>query len=87
MPAARAWAALLALCALPSAADELRVVSVAPDQVTVTIYRDLFALVTETRTVELPEGPVTLEFDGVVEALDRGKVLFLPDELAVDHVL
>ena len=69
MPAARAWAALLALCALPSAADELRVVSVAPDQVTVTIYRDLFALVTETRTVELPEAPVTLEFDGVVESL------------------
>jgi hypothetical protein len=35
----------------------------------VTIYRDLFALVTETRTVDLPEGEVTLSFDGVVETL------------------
>ena len=35
----------------------------------VTIYRDLFALITETRTVDLPEGPVTLSFDGVVETL------------------
>ena len=35
----------------------------------VTIYRDLFALITETRTVDLPAGPVTLSFDGVVETL------------------
>ncbi len=34
-----------------------------------TIYRDLFALVTETRTVDLPAEPVTLVFDGVVETL------------------
>ena len=31
-----------------------------PTRVSVTIYRDLFALITETRTVDLPAGPVTL---------------------------
>ena len=65
----RAFGVLFALAALPCAADETRVVSTAPDEVSVTIYRDLFALVTETRTVDLPEGPVTLVFDGVVETL------------------
>lgn len=57
------------LTALPCLADEVRVVSGAPDEVSVTIYRDLFALVTETRTVDLPAEPVTLVFDGVVESL------------------
>ena len=65
----RAFGMLFALATLPCAADETRVVSTAPDEVSVTIYRDLFALVTETRTVDLPEGPVTLVFDGVVETL------------------
>jgi hypothetical protein len=50
-------------------AGETHVVSPRPDEVSVTIYRDLFALITETRTVDLPEGPVTLVFDGVVETL------------------
>ena len=50
-------------------AQQIEVVSPQPDSVSVTIYRDLFALVTETRTVDLPEGPVTLSFDGVVETL------------------
>ncbi len=50
-------------------AEEPRVISPRPDSVSVTIYRDLFALVTETRTVDLPAGPVTLVFDGVVESL------------------
>ena len=50
-------------------ADTMEVVSPRADAVSVTIYRDLFALVTETRTVDLPEGPVTLSFDGVVETL------------------
>jgi hypothetical protein len=63
-------AGLLALAAGAAArADEPRVVSPRPDSVSVTIYRDLFALVTETRTVDLPEGPVTLVLDGVVETL------------------
>ena len=44
-------------------------VSPQADGVSVTIYRDLFALITETRTVDLPEGPVTLSFEGVVETL------------------
>jgi hypothetical protein len=59
---------LLALAAYAHA-DEVRVVSPMPDAVSVTIYRDLFALITETRTVDLPAGPVTLVFDGVAESL------------------
>src|SRR5688572_21529531 len=60
----------LALCAASAAhAGETRVISPRPDTVSVTIYRDLFALITETRTVDLPEEPVTLVFDGVVETL------------------
>jgi hypothetical protein len=65
-------AGLLAFCllAVPAfGADEVRVVSTQPDSVSITIYRDLFALITETRTVDLPAGAVTLEFDGVVETL------------------
>ena len=50
-------------------AQDVQVVSPQPDAVSVTIYRDLFALVTETRTVDLPEGAVTLVFEGVVDTL------------------
>jgi hypothetical protein len=39
------------------------------DAVAVTIYRDDLALVTETRTVDLPAGPLTLVFEGVAETL------------------
>ena len=49
--------------------ETLEVVSPQADGISVTIYRDLFALITETRTVDLPEGPVTLSFEGVVETL------------------
>jgi hypothetical protein len=59
----------LLVLAAPAHADEVRVVSPMPDAVSVTIYRDLFAMITETRTVDLPAGPVTLVFDGVVESL------------------
>ena len=45
------------------------VISPRPDSVSVTIYRDLFALITETRTVDLPSDAVTLSFDGVVDSL------------------
>lgn len=60
---------LFALAALPAAAEEAQVISPRADSVSVTIYRDLFALITETRTVDLPAGPVTLVFDGVVDTL------------------
>jgi hypothetical protein len=59
----------LLVLAAPAHADEVRVVSSQPDAVSVTIYRDLFALITETRTVDLPAEPVTLVFDGVAESL------------------
>ena len=41
----------------------------APTLVAVTIYRDGLALITETRTVDLPAGAVTLVVDDVVETL------------------
>lgn len=65
----RALPALFMLAALPAAADDVQVISPRADSVSVTIYRDLFALITETRTVDLPAGPVTLVFDGVVDTL------------------
>lgn len=71
MNATRLWLALAAACAAcPSLAqDEAVVTSLRADSVAVTIYRDDLALVTETRTVDLPEGAVTLVFAGVVETL------------------
>ena len=92
----RALALLIA--ATPLAAGATEVISPAPDSVSVTIYRDLFALVTETRTVNLPEGPVTLSFDGVVETLlpasavvaDTGRALeernYDYDQLTPNHL-
>ncbi len=82
-----ALVALLA-CASVVRADELRVVSPRADSVSVTIYRDLFALITETRTVDLPAGPVTLVLDGVIDSLlpqsavlaDSGRAI-----VAADH--
>ncbi len=64
----RAIAGLAVLCAATHA-QEFEVVSPQPDAVSVTIYRDLFALVTETRTVDLPEGSTTLVFEGVADTL------------------
>lgn len=60
---------VLLLGALGARAETTEVVSPRADSVSVTIYRDLFALVTETRTVDLPAGPVMLSFEGVVETL------------------
>lgn len=66
--------------ALPAAAQERAVTSFAPDTVAVTIYRapdrsadaamDLgwlegYALITETRTVDVPAGAATIRFEGV----------------------
>jgi hypothetical protein len=70
--------ALLALAALPAplwhaqpvrAQEEITVFSPRAESVAVTIYRDDLALITETRTVDLPAGAVTLVIDGVVETL------------------
>jgi hypothetical protein len=65
----KALLVLLMLAGAAARAQQIEVVSPQPDNVSVTIYRDLFALVTETRTVDLPEGPVTVSFEGVVETL------------------
>jgi hypothetical protein len=81
---------LLAALGPARAAAPIEVISPRADSVSVTIYRDLFALVTETRTVDLPDGPVKLSFDGVVETLlpasavvaDTGRVL---DEANFDY--
>ncbi len=70
----RAFAALL-LCAAPGQA-QVAVTSPAPEAVSVTIYRsdseelnldwlEGYALITETRTVDLPAGPSELRFEGV----------------------
>jgi len=68
---ARRLIALLVLAAAGAVAraDEIRVVSPRADSVSVTIYRDLIALITETRTVDLPAECVTLELRGVVDSL------------------
>ncbi|MFM9935928.1 MAG: DUF4139 domain-containing protein, partial [Novosphingobium sp.] len=74
-------AAALALgTALPAAAQERAVLSPAPDAVAVTIYRapdraadaamsldwlEGYALITETRTVDIPAGAATIRFEGV----------------------
>jgi hypothetical protein len=52
-----------------SAQAQLSVYSARPDAVSITIYREGIALVTETRRVELPAESVTLVFQGVVESL------------------
>jgi len=50
-------------------AQETVVTSSAADSVSVTIYRDNLALITETRTVDLPAGPVTVVLRDVVDTL------------------
>lgn len=81
---------LLAIAAPASAADFM--VSPGPDAVAVTIYRnpnrgadstidpdDLngFALITETRTVDLPPGPVTVRFEGVASGIQPESAILL----------
>ncbi len=70
MRAAATIALLLAAAQAIAATDDVaEVISSRADAVSVTIYRDLFALVTESRTIDLPGGPVTLVFEGVPETL------------------
>ncbi|HEU4619655.1 MAG TPA: hypothetical protein VFV10_16580 [Gammaproteobacteria bacterium] len=64
------FAALLAAARACADEDEdVVVTSPRADAVSVTIYRDDLALVTETRTVDLPAGPFTLVLEDVVETL------------------
>jgi len=82
---------LLLLAAAPAAAADF-IVSSGPDAVEVTIYRnpnrsagseidpdDLngFALITETRTVDLPRGPVTVRFEGVASGIQPESAILL----------
>lgn len=62
--------ALLLGCIVPAAASaQATVLSPRPDSVSLTIYRDGIALVTETRKVDLPAGPARLVLEGVVDTL------------------
>ncbi len=61
--------AALLLAAPAYAAEEVVVTSPRAESVSITIYRDDLALVTETRTVELPAEPLTLVLQDVVETL------------------
>jgi hypothetical protein len=64
----RSFVFLLA-CIAGSASAQVSVVSPRPDSITLTIYNQGVAQVTETRQVDLPAGPVTLVFEGVVDTL------------------
>jgi hypothetical protein len=66
----RTWLVLAAWAALPARAqDEVTIYSPRAESIAVTIYRDDLALVTETRTVDLPAAAVTLVIEDVVETL------------------
>lgn len=82
---------LLLLVAVPAAAADF-IVSAGPDAVEVTIYRNPnrsaesaidpdyltgFALITETRTVDLPRGPVTVRFEGVASGIQPESAILL----------
>ena len=60
---------VLTLLGAACAVAQIRVFSPRADAVSVTIYRDGLALVTETRNVELPADVATLVFEGVVDRL------------------
>ena len=79
----RALAVLIALFAAASAGAQSVVTSAAPDRVAVTVYRDTdrglepldlqwlggYALVSETRRVQLPAGESELRFEGVTSGI------------------
>jgi hypothetical protein len=87
----RSFAALLLLLApITGASAQQRVVSTAPDAVAVTVYRDPerswdedmrldwlggYALVTETRTIDLPAGTSEIRFEGVADTLVPASVI------------
>jgi hypothetical protein len=70
----RLWAALTAAVLLAGGAHAADVVSERPRSAAVTIYNlgentEGLALITETRTVDLPAGPATVRFRGVVSTI------------------
>lgn len=74
---------LLALCLTSPVAAQQMVTSAAPDRVAVSIYRDPdrgnggislsnlrgFALISETRTIDLPAGEADIRFEGVADGI------------------
>lgn len=95
---------LLTLAPVGGAAAQQRVVSPAPEAVSVTVYRNSgrslddklnldwlggYALVSETRTVELPAGTSDIRFEGVADTLIPASVIISglprqPDEKNYD---
>jgi len=89
------WAAFIfTLLATPALAAPPVITSAAPDAVAVTLYRDpdrgegaidrenpsSFALIAETRTVDLPPGEVTVRFEGVAGGIvPQSAILFGTD--------
>ena len=80
----RRWLPLLSIVAASPAAAQPAVTSLAPDSVSVSVFRDPdrdeggaiepgwlggFALISEKRTVDLPAGESTLRFEGVAEGM------------------
>ncbi|ABF54415.1 DUF4139 domain-containing protein [Sphingopyxis alaskensis] len=80
----RRWPLLLTMLAASPAASQPIVTSLAPDTVSVSVFRDPdrdeggeiapnwlegFALISETRSVDLPAGEATLRFEGVAEGM------------------
>src|SRR5690606_35507391 len=53
----------------PATTTETMVYSPRADAVAIAIYRDNLALITETRTVDLPDSAITLVIEGVVGTL------------------
>jgi hypothetical protein len=64
-----AWAVATLAFAGAAVGEDVRVVSPRAEAVAITIYRDGLALVTETRSVDLPADAVTLVFADIVETL------------------
>jgi hypothetical protein len=92
----RRWLCLLVLAWSGVATAQTVITSAAPDAVGVTIYRnpnrsvdealnleDLrgFALISETRTVDLPPGPVTIRFEGVASGIVPQSALIFGAEI------
>ena len=80
----RCWLFLLLMLAASPAAAQSVVTSVAPDAVAVSVFRDPrrseggeiepgwlngFALISETRTIDLPAGESVIRFEGVAEGM------------------
>ncbi|SBV34330.1 conserved exported protein of unknown function [uncultured Sphingopyxis sp.] len=80
----RRWPLLLSMLAASPAAAQPAVTSLAPEKVSVSVFRDPgrdeggeispnwlegFALISETRTIDLPAGEATVRFEGVAEGM------------------